>query len=98
MFFYIISDAHGVGGGFVSATCWIQGFYIFTDLWNRTDETAFFGIPRDIDLDGVSPNGELCNTQPKMSKDFVEGCAAMEKTYFLQVIYIFGFIYKRSLS
>ena len=81
----VISDNHGIDGGFISAACWIQGVYIYTVLWNRTDESAFFGITKDINMDGMLANKELCNTEPILGKELKKGCTPMEKTFFLQV-------------
>jgi len=86
----IIPGAHGIDGGFVSSTCWIQGVYIYKELRARVDEVAYFGIPKDIDLDGIlhdTPNKELCPLEPRLSKKVKEGCTPMEKTYFLQYQY-----------
>ena len=62
--------------------------YIYKELRARVDEVAYFGIPKDIDLDGIlddTPNKELCPLNPRLSKKVKEGCRPMEKTYFLQV-------------
>jgi len=84
----IVPDNHKIDGGFVSATCWIQGFYIFTDLWNRTDETSYYGVTKDINMDGRLATGELCPMNPKLRRHVVEGCEPMEKTFFLQYHYM----------
>jgi len=86
----IIPGSHGIDGGFVSSTCWIQGVYIYKELRARVDEVAYFGIPKDIDLDGIvddSPVKQLCNTKPKLASEEVEGCRAMHKTFFIQYQY-----------
>jgi len=62
--------------------------YIYKELRSRVDEVAYFGIPKDIDMDGIledTPNKELCNTMPRLAKDVKEGCRAMHKTFFIQV-------------
>lgn len=69
----------------MAGACWIQGFYIYRNLWNRTDETAYFGVTKDIEMDGLLPSGALCNTQPKLRRDFNSDCKPMEKTFYLQV-------------
>jgi len=86
----IIPDAHGISGGFVSQTCWIQGVYVYKELKDRVDEVAYYGIPKDITLDGIlkdSPSGELCPLVPKLNKRPSENCKPMEKTFFLQYQY-----------
>ena len=82
------TGSHGIDGGFVSSTCWIQGVYIYKELRSRVDEVAYFGIPKDIDLDGIvddSPVKQLCNTKSKLASEEVEGCRPMHKTLFIQV-------------
>lgn len=86
--FSLLLGSHGIDGGFVSSTCWIQGVYIYKELRARVDEVAYFGIPKDIDLDGIlndTPNKELCPLTPKLSEKRKEGCTPMEKTFFIQV-------------
>jgi len=86
----IIPDAHKIDGGFVSSTCWIQGVYIYKELRARVDEVAYFGIPKDIDFDGIledSKDKELCPMQPKLSSQKKEGCRPMHKTFFIQYQY-----------
>lgn len=50
------------GGDFVHSACWIQGFYIYTELKDRFDESGYYGIPKDIDMDGLTNEGRLCRT------------------------------------
>ena len=70
---------------FVGSTCWIQGVYIYKELYGRNDDVAYFGITKDIDTDGMY-NGELCKTEKKLNKDNNEYCEPMEKTFYQQVI------------
>jgi len=86
----IIPDAHGISGGFVSQTCWIQGVYVYKELKDRIDEVAYYGIPKDITLDGYltnTENKELCAMHPKLGKKPSEHCTHMHKTFFLQYQY-----------
>lgn len=76
-----------MGGGFVSAACWIQGVYIYEELKSRVDEVAFYGMPKDMDMDGMLENGELCNTNPRNFNSYnkkKEHCTPLTKTFFLQ--------------
>ena len=85
---FILSGAHGIDGGFVSQTCWIQGVYVYRELQDRIDDVAYFGIPKDIALDGFldnTDNKELCQLEPKLGKMPSENCKPMHKTFFLQV-------------
>ncbi|XP_066929704.1 innexin inx2-like [Clytia hemisphaerica] len=72
---------------FVGATCWIQGVYIYKELYGRNDDVAYFGITKDIDTDGMY-NGELCKTEKKLNKDSNEYCEPMEKTFYQQYQYM----------
>jgi len=84
----IIPGAHGIDGGFVSSTCWIQGVYIYKELRARVDEVAYFGIPKDVDLDGIlEGSNELCALIPRLGKKTKVGCKPMHKTFFLQYQY-----------
>ena len=38
---------------FVHSACWIRGFYIYKEVENKTDECSYFGIPRDVQIDGI---------------------------------------------
>ena len=65
------------GAEFVHSACWIQGFYIYTEMADRINESGYYGIPDDIDMDGLTPEGTLCSTKKK-GKKF--------KPYFLWVL------------
>jgi len=86
----IVPDAHGISGGFVSQTCWIQGVYVYKELKDRVDEVGYYGIPKDITQDGFLDNSdtqELCAMHPKLNKKPSEHCTPMTKTFFLQYQY-----------
>ena len=53
------------GGDFVHSACWIQGFYIYTEMMDRIDQSGYYGIPKDIDMDGLTADGRLCRTVPR---------------------------------
>lgn len=87
----IVPESHGIDGGFVSSTCWIQGVYVYKELKGRIDEVGYFGIPKDMDQDGYldnTPNKELCQLVPKLGKPKSENCVPMQKTYYLQYQYM----------
>lgn len=82
----ILLDAHGIDGGFVSATCWIQGVYVYKELINKFDVIAYYGMPKNMDNDGMlKGTSELCSTQPKLDAEPPADCIPMTKTFFLQV-------------
>ena len=70
---------------FVGSTCWIQGVYVYRELSRRNDDVAYFGITKDIDVDG-SQNGELCKTWNRLEDSANEGCVPLKKTFYQQVI------------
>jgi len=94
----IVANSESMKGGFVGATCWIQGFYIYEDLRDRLEDSAYFGIPRNMDYDGVTAQGVLCSTTDR-GLDHVEECIPMKKQFYLQYQYMpflmasFAFLY-----
>jgi len=70
---------------FTERTCWLQGLYIYRQLHKRNDESAHYGVTKDIDLDGTLDGGQLCTTRPRLGKKKSENCEPMEKEFFLQV-------------
>ncbi|XP_065677887.1 innexin shaking-B isoform X1 [Hydra vulgaris] len=78
----IVPAINTVETAFVSQACWIQGFYVFKPLMTRFD-VAFFGIPRDIDSNGLLASGELCTVQPSFGIAS-DKCIPMEKIFYLQ--------------
>ncbi|XP_047145463.1 innexin inx3 isoform X1 [Hydra vulgaris] len=79
----IVPGTSSIEAGFVSAACWIQGVYVYKELQSRVTEVAYFGIPKDMDADGMLSTGELCSTLSKFNKQNKE-CLPMHKTFFLQ--------------
>jgi len=78
----IIPGGAGVDGGFVASACWINGIYIYRDIANH-DDVGYYGIPRDINIDGTLANGDFCPTTDTSHKP-TPGCIPLEKTFFLQ--------------
>lgn len=72
---------------FVGSTCWIQGFYIYKEMIHRVKDSGYYGIPRNIDYDGLNSEGELCATTNR-ALDKVPGCKPMEKAFYLQFQYL----------
>jgi len=83
----IVTNAAGMGGGFVGSVCWIQGLYIYKELRDRLSDCAYFGLPRNMDYDGINSLGNLCSTTDRGS-DIVSSCQPMEKQYYLQYQYL----------
>ena len=83
-----IIDLHAIDGDdkFVPGACWIRGFYVYKQLQTRFDKTAYFGIPKDMDMDGMMTDGTLCTTQYQFEREPNPDCKPMEKTFYLQVL------------
>jgi len=77
-----ITTGSSVDGGFVAQACWINGIYIYRDIVNH-DDVGYYGIPRDISINGMNGEGELCSTTDKSHRP-VAGCEPLEKTFYLQ--------------
>ena len=76
--------------GFVGSTCWIQGVYVYRELNLRNDDVAYYGITKDIDIDGKLESGQLCKTFDRLEGLPNEGCTPLQKTFFQQVIILFN--------
>jgi len=92
----IVANENGMDGGFVGSACWIQGFYIFEEMKDRLDQSGYYGIPRNMDYDGINSMGQLCTVNDR-ARDPVEHCKAMEKVFYLQYQYMPFFIASLSL-
>ena len=82
---FLYLEQNGISGDFVSATCWIQGVYVYKELQSRVDKVAYFGIPKDMAIDGIYDDGDLCPTINQFDKEPDPDCRPMHKTFYLQV-------------
>ena len=64
-----------------------SGFYIFKEMIGRLKESGYYGIPRNMDYDGINSLGQLCSTENR-ALDKVPGCKPMTKLYYLQYQYM----------
>jgi len=80
----IIPGSAGIGGGFVSSACWINGLYVYKDIRYHKNDIGYYGIPKDINRDGIY-KGVTCDTTNTRNKD---GCTPMEKTFYVQYQYL----------
>jgi len=83
----IVANVNGMDGGFVGSACWIQGFYVFDEMRDRLDESGYYGIPKNMDYDGINPLGQLCSTVDR-ALDKVTECRPMQRLYYLQYQYM----------
>lgn len=67
------------------ASC-IQGMYVYKELKSRVDDVAYFGIAKNIQLDGMKPDGNLCQTTKQFEREPDPDCRPMQKTFYVQVL------------
>jgi len=91
----IIPGTAGISGGYVHQACWIQGFFIYRDIKHTPGKLGYYGIPEDIDNNGLlASSGTPCTVSPHSSD-----CVPLEKTFYLQYqwfpfyIAVIGFLY-----
>ena len=63
------------------------GFYVFDEMRHRLDESGYYGIPKNMDYDGINPLGQLCSTVDR-ALDLVTECRPMRRLYYLQFQYM----------
>ena len=73
---------------FVRSACWIKGFYIYSELVDRLAESGYYGIPKDVEIDGIMKNGKLCRRLSKTTDLYDEDCRALTKTYYFHYQYL----------
>ena len=56
-------------------------------MQNRLEESGYYGIPKNMDYDGINSLDQLCTTIDRAADD-VYGCKAMKKIYYLQYQYM----------
>lgn len=83
----IVPAISSIDTSFVTTACWIQGLYVYKALINRTVDSSYYGISKDIDIDGISRTGSVCATIEKVINNSTD-CVAMEKFFFLQYQWI----------
>lgn len=85
----IVPEHTEMEGDFVAAACWIQGLYVYREMMSRTSDAGYFGIPKDIGMNGLTPKGTLCRTVDQFGKVMPkEECMPMNKTFYLQYQYM----------
>ena len=67
---------------FIHSVCWISGFYIYEEMRYNLDESSHYGIPQNINRDGIDQSGQLCSKTDMFGVN--ERCKPMTKLYYLQ--------------
>jgi hypothetical protein len=76
----IIPGTAGISGDYVHQACWINGFYIYKDLKHTPGKFRYFGIPENIENNGLSAlAGTPCQLSPHNAD-----CVPLTKTFYLQ--------------
>ena len=65
-------------------------------MQTRLNQSGYYGIPKNMDYDGINPLGQLCATTDR-ALEHVHGCTPMKKIYYLQYQYMPFFIAALSL-
>lgn len=83
----LTSESH-LSRDFVHSACWIQGFYIYKEMKNHATESGYYGIPKDVDVDGVYPDTDkLCRRVNKATHLLDTQCKEMTKVFYTQFQY-----------
>lgn len=79
---------------FIHRACWLKGVYVYPNLHEKMDHVSYYGIPTELDKDGVMEHTGtdktdhlLCNTE-SLRRRHKDKCKPMEKEYFHQYKYI----------
>ena len=82
----IVPESANIDAEFVSAACWIQGVYIYRDMSGRIPESAYYGMPKEMNMDGLTKADYLCQSKQRsdLTKRPENHCSEMEKTFYLQ--------------
>ena len=68
---------------FVQSACWIAGLYIYPDLTAHTNKVGYYGIPKNLNHDGINNNEQLCSMSDNEGNKN-RFCKPLTKLYFLQ--------------
>jgi len=75
----IVPDHHSLSPNFVAEACWINGFYLFREIKNIPNELGYYGIPDEVNHNGMDKDGKQCEVGPNHPD-----CKEMERTFFVQ--------------
>ena len=65
----------------------VVGFFIYEEMKSRLSQSGYYGIPRNMDYDGLNSLGQLCTVLDR-SRDNGGHCVPMEKVFYLQYQYM----------
>ena len=69
----------------------LSGFYVFEEMVSRFDECGYYGIPKNMEFDGINSLGQLCAVNDR-ALGKVNGCHPMKKKHYVQYQYMPFFI------
>jgi len=93
----LVPKDYSISKSFVSNACWMNGVYIYRNIHGE-NQSYYYGIPDDINHDGINKFQQPCATVNNAWKKNTE-CKPLQKTFFLQyqwfpiAIAAFGFLY-----
>ena len=70
-------------GGYTGKACWINGFYVYEQLRQKTECEGYFGIPVNIQHNGTVRN-KKCETCIALDHDSDIKCLPMQKKFYIQ--------------
>ena len=79
----IVPSRSEMDSNFVHSACWIAGFYIYPELHEQVKKAGYYGIPKDLNHDGVDDKNKLCAVYDRY-EDLNPHCRPFNKLYFLQ--------------
>lgn len=86
----ILPEDTKMDASFAHSVCWIQGFYVYDELFHRLKESSSYGMPKDIEIDGITSQGKLCRRLTKLDLYPTPNpdCHPLTKVYFNQYQYM----------
>lgn len=54
----IIPEKSVLSMEYVQSTCWITGFFIYNEMHTKMTDSAYYGIPKNMDYDGMIEQGK----------------------------------------
>lgn len=54
----IVSEKSVLSMEYVQSICWITGFFIYDEMHTKITDSAYYGIPKNMDYDGITKQGK----------------------------------------
>ena len=76
---------------FVADACWIKGLYVYKELGNSSQPISYYGIPKDLSMDGFDKKQHLCQTKNSFG-DRNKNCEPLKRIFFQQYQWYYFFL------